>query len=79
MLIAVNWLVFITAVFHGHLLEASLGYFINPLVNVFCLGVLPVERLVLGQASVGLEILRQVPDVRTILVPTGGVSRMSFK
>ncbi len=28
--------------------------------------------IVLGQASVGLEILRQVPDVRTILVPTGG-------
>jgi threonine dehydratase len=30
------------------------------------------EDVVLGQASVGLEILEQVPDVRTILVPTGG-------
>lgn len=28
--------------------------------------------IVLGQASVGLEILEQVPEVRTILVPTGG-------
>ena len=28
--------------------------------------------IVLGQGSVGLEILEQVPDVRTILVPTGG-------
>ncbi len=28
--------------------------------------------IVLGQGSVGLEILQQVPDVRTILVPTGG-------
>lgn len=28
--------------------------------------------IVAGQAGVGLEILRQVPDVRTILVPTGG-------
>ncbi|MEO6218438.1 MAG: EamA family transporter RarD [Sphingomonas sp.] len=34
LLIAVNWLVYIWAVQHGHVLEASLGYFINPLVNV---------------------------------------------
>ncbi|MEP7007235.1 MAG: EamA family transporter RarD [Sphingomonas bacterium] len=33
-LIAVNWLVYIWAVQNGHVLEASLGYFINPLVNV---------------------------------------------
>ncbi|CDH31508.1 EamA family transporter RarD [Xenorhabdus bovienii] len=32
--IASNWLVYIWAVNNGHLLEASLGYFINPLVNV---------------------------------------------
>src|SRR5690606_1377752 len=28
--------------------------------------------IVLGQATLGLEILQQVPGVRTILVPTGG-------
>lgn len=28
--------------------------------------------IVAGQASVGIEILRQIPDVATILVPTGG-------
>lgn len=28
--------------------------------------------IVAGQAGVGLEILRQIPDVATILVPTGG-------
>lgn len=33
-LIASNWLLFIWAVNHNHMLEASLGYFINPLVNV---------------------------------------------
>jgi len=33
-LIAVNWLVYIWSVGNGHVLEASLGYFINPLVNV---------------------------------------------
>jgi drug/metabolite transporter (DMT)-like permease len=30
-LVAVNWFVFIWAVTHNHLVEASLGYFINPL------------------------------------------------
>jgi len=34
LLIALNWYVFIWAVSNGHLLQASLGYFINPLVNV---------------------------------------------
>ncbi|WP_028056647.1 EamA family transporter RarD [Sphingomonas phyllosphaerae] len=33
-LIAVNWMVYIWSVQNGHVLEASLGYFINPLVNV---------------------------------------------
>lgn len=48
-LIAVNWLVFIWAVSTGHLLQASLGYFINPLVNVV-LGVAFLgERLRAGQ------------------------------
>lgn len=33
-LIAVNWGVFIWAVTHRHVLESSLGYYINPLLNV---------------------------------------------
>jgi chloramphenicol-sensitive protein RarD len=33
-LIGGNWLLFIWAVNNHHMLEASLGYFINPLVNV---------------------------------------------
>jgi len=33
-LIAVNWLTYVWAVANGHVLDASLGYFINPLVNV---------------------------------------------
>ncbi len=33
-LIAGNWLIFIWAVTHGHVLDASLGYYINPLLNV---------------------------------------------
>lgn len=34
LLISANWLVFIWAVSSGHILAASLGYFVTPLVNV---------------------------------------------
>lgn len=34
-LLAVNWLLYIWAVNAGFIVEASLGYFINPLINVF--------------------------------------------
>ena len=45
LLLSVNWLVYVWAVQNGHVIEASLGYFINPLVNVL-LGVLVLrERL----------------------------------
>jgi chloramphenicol-sensitive protein RarD len=38
-LILVNWLIYIYAINHNQIVESSLGYFINPLVNVL-LGVL---------------------------------------
>ena len=44
-LIAANWLIFIWAVVRGHVLEASLGYYLNPLVNVLLGMVLLKERL----------------------------------
>lgn len=45
LLIAVNWGVYIYAVLAGHVVEAALGYFMSPLVNVL-LGVLVLrERL----------------------------------
>src|SRR5688572_12203738 len=44
-LIAVNWLVFIWAVTHDRLIEASLGYFLNPLVNIVLGFVFLRERL----------------------------------
>ena len=43
--IAINWLVYIWAVQNGHVLDSSLGYFINPLVNVLFGVVLLHERL----------------------------------
>ena len=43
--IAVNWGVYIYGVNHGHVVETSLGYFINPLVNVLFGVVLLRERM----------------------------------
>ena len=52
--IAVNWGVYIYAVNAGHVLEASLGYFINPLVTVLFGVLLLHERLRPAQwAAVG--------------------------
>ena len=44
-LIAINWGVFIWAVANGRLVEASLGYFITPLINVLLGFVFLKERL----------------------------------
>jgi chloramphenicol-sensitive protein RarD len=62
-LITVNWLVYIWAVHSHRVLEASLGYFINPLVSVL-LGVLflrePLTRrqkAAVGLAAAGVAVL----------------------
>lgn len=81
-LIASNWLVYVWAVNHGRMLEASLGYYINPLINVL-LGLLILgERLrrlqwiAVGLAALGvLQQLWQVgsiPWVSLVLALTFG-------
>lgn len=45
LLIALNWLVYIHAVFTDHVLAASLGYYLNPLVNVLLGMIFLGERL----------------------------------
>jgi chloramphenicol-sensitive protein RarD len=45
LLIAINWLVYVYAVVNGHVLEGSLGYYLNPLVNVLLGVVLLKEKL----------------------------------
>jgi chloramphenicol-sensitive protein RarD len=44
-LITVNWVVYVYAVANGHVVETSLGYFINPLLNVVLGLVFLRERL----------------------------------
>jgi chloramphenicol-sensitive protein RarD len=53
--LAINWLTFIYAVAHGYVLEASLGYFITPLLNVLSGMIFLKERLRAGQA-IGLAL-----------------------
>ncbi|MCW5646970.1 MAG: EamA family transporter RarD [Sphingopyxis sp.] len=63
LLIALNWLVYIHAVFTDHVLAASLGYYLNPLVNVLLGMMFLGERLSRLQAvavviaAVGVAIL----------------------
>lgn len=62
-LIAVNWLVYIHSIFTDHVLAASLGYYLNPLVNVLLGMIFLGERLsrlqgvAVAIASVGVAIL----------------------
>jgi len=44
-LITINWVVYVWAVMNGHVVESSLGYFINPLINVLLGVALLSERL----------------------------------
>jgi chloramphenicol-sensitive protein RarD len=57
-LVAINWGVYVWAVTSGHIVDASFGYFINPLVSV-ALGVAVLhERLRPAQAAaVGLAVV----------------------
>jgi len=44
-LISLNWLIYVWAIGHEHVIDTSLGYFINPLVNVLLGVALLSERL----------------------------------
>ncbi|MBV4532546.1 EamA family transporter RarD [Pseudomonas sp. SWRI107] len=68
-LIAGNWLTYVWAVNNGRMLEASLGYYINPLINVL-LGMLLGERLRrlqwLAVALAALGVAQQVWQVGSL-------------
>lgn len=70
--VAGNWLIYVVAVNSGHVADAALGYFINPIVSVL-LGVLflnerlrPAQTAAVGIAAVGvvwLAVLSEQPPV----------------
>jgi chloramphenicol-sensitive protein RarD len=67
--IGLNWLVYTWAILNGHALDASLGYFINPLINVAFGVALLGERLNrLQWAAVALAALGVV--VQTVALGT---------
>jgi chloramphenicol-sensitive protein RarD len=81
-LLSANWLVYIWSVNNGHVIEASLGYFINPLVNIMFGFFLLKERLrpaqwgAIGVAALGVAWLTwqagTVPWIALVLAASFG-------
>jgi chloramphenicol-sensitive protein RarD len=82
-LIAINWGTYIWAVTHGHVVDAALGYFINPLISVALGVVIFRERLnrwqlvALTLAVVAVAILTaevgEVPYIALVLAVSFGL------
>lgn len=60
LLIGVNWLTYVSTIADGHVLEASLGYFLSPLANV------ALGRLVLGERLTPLQLFACVLAVAAV-------------
>lgn len=82
LVIGTNWLVFIWAVNNNHILDASLGYYINPLLNIV-LGMVflkeryrPLQWLAVGLAALGvlvqLLVFGRLPWVALVLALSFG-------
>jgi chloramphenicol-sensitive protein RarD len=65
-LISINWFIYIWAVNNGRVIDASLGYFINPLINVLLGFLLLHERLRPGQWA-------------TVALAAGGVAWLTWQ
>ena len=82
-ILASNWIMFVGATTSGHLLDASLGYFINPLVSIALGTLLLGEQLRRGQwiaialATIGVGVLTyrtgHVPWIALALAVTFGL------
>lgn len=69
-LVSTNWLVFIWAVSHDMVLESSLGYFINPMVNVALGMIFLKERLRMWQ---WIAVVLSVIGVGNLIVGHGQI------
>ena len=80
-LISINWIIYVYAVNNGHVVDAALGYFINPLVSVLFGMVIFGERLNRSQSAAVLIALVAiiVLSVETDAAPLIGLGlAMSF-
>lgn len=58
LLILVNWTVYLVGTLSGHVIEASLGYFINPIVTVLLAVIVLRERLSIAQwIAIGIAVV----------------------
>lgn len=75
LLIGSNWTLYIVAINSGHTLQASLGYFINPLVNVMLGVVILRERLGLLET---LAVLLAAAGVAALAIGLGTLPILSL-
>ena len=71
-LLAANWLIYVWAVDSGQVLQGSLGYFINPLINVV------LGMLLLGERQTPLQWLSIIVAVAAIGVQAIGLGAIPF-
>lgn len=67
-----NWLLYVWAVETGQVLEASFGYFINPLVNV------AIGMILLGERQNRMQTIAIGIAVVAILIQAAGIGRIPF-
>lgn len=70
LMIGINWLIYLWALVNQHILDASLGYFINPLLNVFLGRVVLKERLNITQL---IALFSTFVGILWLAVPAGQV------
>jgi len=69
MLLTANWFVYVWAVNADHIVETSLGYFINPLINVLLGALVLKERLRIGQGvAMSVALAGVLSDVSVWIV-----------
>ncbi len=75
-LVSINWGVFVWALHADRMLETSLGYYINPIVNVLLGSVFLSERLRAAQfAAVGIASLGVLNEIVAVgVVPWAGIA-----
>lgn len=71
-LLALNWLVFVHGVTTGHVVDAALGYFINPLVTI------ALAVLVLGERLRTVQWVAVGCGVAAVVVITVGLGRLPW-
>ncbi|MEH7086310.1 EamA family transporter RarD [Neobacillus drentensis] len=89
LLISVNWFIYIWAVNSGHMIEASLGYYINPLISILLGMIVLKEKLTVYQyasfvlAAIGVLIISishgQFPWIAIVLALSFGLYGLAKK